>query len=133
MSAFPELEEHIKTLPCVGTRKKALLFSENFYKPTGEKIVTGFRYFACDVGPVQAAAAALDLNALCDLEFALDEDGDVDTSSVLVDLEYTKSGSFVAVQAAEYRDHNPKPVMAPVVAEGRPDLAALVLELDQSA
>jgi hypothetical protein len=133
MNAFPDLDEHITTLACVGTRKKMLLFNENFYKPTGEKIETGYRYFACDVGPVQAAAAALDLNALCELPFAIDDEGDADTSSVLVDLEYTKSGSFVAAQAVEYRNSNPTPVMAPQVAEGRADLAALLHELDQSA
>ncbi|WP_258182686.1 hypothetical protein [Enhygromyxa salina] len=99
-------------------RRKMLIFSELIYKPTGEKITEAFRYFACDIDPVEAAATAGDLEALTRLPYALDEDGDRDTSSVLVDLAYTPSGSFVAVQPVQYQDYGPVPVAPTVILEG---------------
>lgn len=123
--SHPTLSEHILTLGSVEKRRKMLILSELIYKPTGEKITEAFRYFACDIDPVAAAACAGDLAALTELPYALDEDGDRDTSAVLVDLAYTPSGSFVAVQPVEYRDYSPTPVAAPVVLEGDPAKALI--------
>ena len=114
----PRLSDLLLTLPSVQKRRKLLVFSELIYVPTGEKITEGFRYFACDSGPVAAAAGAADFETLTKLPFALDEDGDRDTSGVVIDLAYTPSGSFVAVQPVEYQNYNPTPVAAALVLEG---------------
>lgn len=115
---FPDLSDVLLAHPTVQKRRKLLVFSELVYTPSGEKITEGFRYFACDIGPVAAAASAGDFETLASLAFALDEDGDRDTSSVLINLAYTPSGSFVAVQPVEYQNYNPTPVAPTFVLEG---------------
>jgi hypothetical protein len=135
VASFPDLEDHLLTLPNVEKRRTLLVFNDLVYKPTGEKIVTGFRYFACDIGPLVDAFSRADLAAIGKLPFALDEDGDSDTSGVLLDLAYTESGALVAAQPVEYRDHNPTPVAASMVLEGEQAkaLIAIVKDLDQSS
>ncbi len=116
--SHPALSDHLLTLPNVQKRRKLLVFSETIYTPTSEKITSAFRYFACDIAQVVAAVEAGDFVALTKLPYSLDDDGDRDTSSVLIDLAYTPSGSFVAVQAVEYQNYNPTPVTATSVLEG---------------
>ncbi|MBK7586403.1 MAG: hypothetical protein IPI67_40220 [Myxococcales bacterium] len=114
----PALSEFLLSLPTIEKRRKLLVLSELIYKPTGEKVTEAFRYFRCDIGQVAAAAVAGDFVALTKLPYALDEDGDRDTSGVLIDLAYTPSGSFVAVQPVEYQNSSPTPVAAALVLEG---------------
>jgi len=133
MTEFPELNDYVATLPCIVTRKRLLVFSDLVYKPTGEKLDEGYRYFACDVAQVVDAVVRGDVDALAALPFALDEDGEADTSGLLVELSYTASGSFLAMQPVEYQDSNPVPVAMPKVLEGVGNLAPLIKRLDQSA
>lgn len=123
--AYPGLTEFLDSLPTVEKRRKLLVFSEKIYKPTGEKVTEGFRYYSCDIGPVAQAATSGDFAALASLPFALDEDGDRDTSAVLVDLAWTPSGSLVIVQPVEYQDYSPTPVAAPLMLEGAAGQAVL--------
>lgn len=116
--AYPTLSEYLASHPSIGKRKKMFIFSETIYKSTGEKVTEGFRYFACGIADVAVAATSGNFEALTKLPFALDEDGDRDTSGVLIDLAYTPSGSFVAVQPVEYQNSAPCPVAAPFVLEG---------------
>jgi hypothetical protein len=135
MATFPDLEAHLLTLPSITKRRKLLVFSETVYQPTGEKVIEGFRYFACEIGAVVEAFSRGDIGAITELPFALDDDGAVDTSSVLLNLAYTASGALVAAQPVEYQNYHPTPVAAPLVLEGEPAkaVAALIKELDQSA
>ena len=112
------LDEQLAAHPNIEKRRKFLFFSELIYRPTGEKITEGFRYYNCGIEQVASAAAHGDFGTLSQLPFALDEDGDRDTSSVLVDLAYTASGSLVAVQPVKYQNYAPTAVTAPVIFEG---------------
>ena len=110
------------------------LFGSTIYVPTGEKVSGGFRYFACPVAAVLQCFSTLDLAAMLRLPFALDDDGDPDTSSVLISLHYTESGSVLAMQVQEYQNYHPVPLSPVVLLEGaqaQPHMA-LVKELDQS-
>lgn len=110
------------------------VFGSVVYAPTGEKVLSGFRYYACEASKLKPAVEALDLNALEQLPFAMDDDGEPDTSGVVVDLHYTASGSMVAIQLSEYRDHHPVPLTSPLLLE-REAAASLfpkVRSLDQS-
>ncbi len=115
-------------------RKKLLILSSLFYRKSSEKVITGFRYFDCPIDPLKEAFERQDFAAIMALPFAVDEDGDVDTSAVLLDLAYTYSGAFVAAQPVEYQDYNPTPVASPLLIEGEPakQLFALIKELDQT-
>jgi hypothetical protein len=105
------------------------------YTPTSEKVVTGFRYFACDAATVRAAFDAGDVAGLLKLPFALDEDGDADSSGVAVNLRYTASGSAVALQVEEHQNAQPVPVSEVRLYEGAEAQALLpvIKKLDQSA
>lgn len=137
MDGYKDLEDFLKE-DCQGkfedkTRFLGLLGSK-IYTPTGEKVIGGFRYFACDVEPVIEAFNRGDLAAMLELPFALDEDGESDTSSVLISLEYTDSGSMLAMQVQEYQNYQPVAVTPSVLLEGveAKALIAHAKELDQS-
>jgi hypothetical protein len=129
MTAIPELDDWLKAHTDTFEAKKKLLFTSLFHKESGEKVVEGYRYFTNDISEVVAAFESGDLANLQALDYALDEDGDPDTTSVCLLLAYTKSGAFVAAQPQEYQDYVPT-----VVREPRFFTAplALVEELDQT-
>ncbi len=135
MSEQASLDDVLKTLDCIQDKTFLWVFGSLVYKPTSEKVITGFRYFACEIGPVVDAVAKMDLEALSKLPFALDDSGDVDTSSVLVDMAYTESGSFAAIQPVEYQDYRPVPVAAATILEGdeAKPVAKALKEIDQSS
>jgi hypothetical protein len=133
--AHVDLEDFLAAHPSFEKRKKLLVMSDLFYKPTSEKVTEGFRYFACDVDDLMEAFGRGDFAAMAKLPFALDEDGEIDTSSVRLDLAYTPSGSVVAVQPVEFQDYNPTPVAPVLLLEGDAAKRALVsvTALDQSS
>lgn len=109
-------------------------FGSVIYTPTGEKVAGGFRYFSCEVAPVIQAFEARDIGAMLALPYALDDDGEPDTSTVLVSLHYTPSGSALAIQVQEYQNSEPIPVSPVWLMEGAEaqSFLAQVKELDQS-
>ncbi len=115
---IPTLTEYLHTLPLVSKKRRMLVFTDLVFTPTGEVITDGFRYFTCGIDAVAPLAKAGDLEALSKLPFALDDEGDRDTSSVLINIAYTPSGSFVAVQPVEYQNSSPVPVAPTLVLEG---------------
>lgn len=132
--AFTNLDDFLKTHPNLERKKKMLVFSELVYKPTGEKVLEGFRYFACDMQQVLDRFANRDFAGLNALPFAVDDDGDVDTSAVRLDLAFTASGSMVAAQPVEYQDYNPTCVAEVMFLEGdaAKSVVGAVNELDQT-
>ena len=81
------------------TKKRMLVFTDLIHKPTGEKVVEGFRYFHAGIDELVAAFDADDVAAIRDLEYAIDEDGDVDTSAVCLLVAYTPT----IIQAQQLR------------------------------
>ena len=130
MTDFPELTDWLKGQADTFETKKKLLFSSLIHTPSGEKVVEGYRYFTNSIDEVVAAFESGDLANLQALDYALDEDGDPDTTSVALLLAYTKSGAFLAAQPQEYQDYEPV-----LVAEPRyfPASVALIEELDQTS
>ncbi len=130
MTDFPELTDWLKGQADTFETKKKLLFSSLIHTPSGEKVVEGYRYFTNSIDEVVAAFESGDLANVQALEYALDEDGDPDTTSVALLLAYTKSGAFLAAQPQEYQDYEPV-----LVAEPRyfPASVALIEELDQTS
>lgn len=110
------------------------MFGSVIYTVTGEKVRGGFRYFTCEPAPLLEAFERTDIKAMLDLPFALDEDGEADTSSLLISLHYTESGSMLAMQVSEYQNYNPVPISPVTFLEGPPAEALLadVKALDQS-
>ena len=135
MSEEASLDDILKSLDCIRDKTFLWVFGSLVYEPTKEKVISGFRYFACEIGPVAEAVAKLDLEALSNLPFALDDSGDVDTSAVLVDLAYTESGSFAAIQPVEYQNYRPVPVAPATILEGdeAKPVAQALKNLDQSS
>ena len=129
MTDFPDLSTWLKGQTDTFEVKKKLLFSSIIHKPSGEKVVEGFRYFTNPIEDVVAAFETGDLAALQALDYALDEDGDPDTSGVAINLAYTKSGAFFAAQPEEYQDYVPTKVRDARFVTGS---LAVVEELDQS-
>lgn len=99
-------------------KKRMFVFTDLIHRGTGEKVEEGFRYFACDIGAVLGLFDAGDIVGLSRLEYALDEDGDRDTSSVRVDLAYTPGFGFAAIQPVQYIEHAPTPLRPAMVLEG---------------
>ena len=130
MSDIPDLLDWLKAQPDTFETKKKLLFTSVIHKPTGEKVIEGYRYFATDTDSVIAAFETGDLAALQALPYALDEDGDPDTSGVNVVLAYTKSGAFFAAQPEEYQDYVPTKVREARFVTGSLDQ---IEELDQTS
>lgn len=110
------------------------LFGSVVYTVTGEKVLGGFRYFTCEPAPLLEALERKDLKAMLALPFALDEDGEADTSSLLISLHYTDTGSMLAMQVSEYQNYNPVPISPVTFLEGAEakSLIADVKALDQS-
>jgi len=132
--AFTDLDDFLKTHPKLERKKKMLVFSELVYKPTGEKVFEGYRYFACDMQQVLDRFANRDFAALQALPFAIDDDGDADTSAVRLDVAFTASGSMVAAQPVEYQNYNPTCVAEVLFLEGEAAKCVVdsVNELDQT-
>ncbi|WP_437821350.1 hypothetical protein [Sorangium sp. So ce1078] len=130
-----DLSDFLRADPRFNTRRKWLILSELVYKPTGEKVEEGFRYFKCPVDHLNAALARRDFAAIAKLPFALDDEGEPDTSAVRLDLAYTASGALAAFQPVEFRDHAPTPLAASVVLEGAEAQALrdTLREIDQSS
>jgi hypothetical protein len=133
--AHVDLEDFLKSHPSFEQKKKLFVLSELVYKPTSEKVVEGFRYFACEMDAVLLAFQHGDFAALQKLPFSLDDDGDPDTSSVRLDVAYTASGSVVAAQPVEFQEYNPTPVAQVLLLEGETAQRAhaFVTALDQSS
>ena len=133
--SHPSLEDFLETHPRFMKKRKLLLLSELVYQPTSEKVTEGFRYFACAMSAVTQALEGRDFSTLEKLPFALDDDGDADTSAVRLDVAYTDSGSVVAAQPVEYKEHVPTPVAPVLLLEGDEArrLFASVKALDQSS
>lgn len=133
--SYVDLEEFLKSHPSFEKKKKFFILGELVYKPTSEKVVEGFRYFSCDMASVMEALQRGDFAAIAKLPFALDDEGDADTSSVRLDLAYTAGGSVVAAQPVEYKDYNPSPVAPVLLLEGDAarQVHASVIALDQSS
>ncbi len=135
MTNYPPLEDFLKThADKFETKTSWIVFKNLHYRASGEKVIEGFRYFRAPIDELVAAFSAQDFQKIGQLPFAFDDEGDVDTSSVLLDLAYTDSGAFLAAQPVEYQDHNPTPVAAPLLLEGETAraLIAQIKELDQS-
>ncbi len=64
----------------------------------------------------------------------MDDEGNVDTSPLLISLHYTKSGSMLAMQVQEYQNSAPVPLTPVVFLEGAEAKVHIekVMELDQS-
>jgi hypothetical protein len=135
VNEIKDLSDTLESLDCIEDKTFLWFFGSLVYKPTGEKVIKGFRYFTCEINQVAEAVASMDLEALAKLPFAIDEEGDVDTSSVLVDLAYTESGSFAAIQPVEYQDYKPTPVAPVTILEGEQakPVAPKLKEIDQSS
>ena len=129
MTGIPDLTDWLTAQPDLFETKKKLFGKSVIHKPSGEKVVEGFRYFRSSIDELTAAFESGDLAAVQALEYALDKDGDADTTSVALLLAYTKSGAFLAAQPEEYQDYVPVPVREPRFFPGS---VALVAELDQS-
>jgi len=110
------------------------LFGSVIYTVTGEKVLGGYRYFTCPTEPLQEAFGKLDLAGMLTLPFALDDDGDPDTSSLLISLHYTDSGSVLAMQVQEYQNSRPIPITPVILLEGAAAKVHIenVKELDQT-
>ena len=129
MTDIPNLTDWLTAQPDLFETKKKLFGKTVIHKPSGEKVVEGFRYFRASIDEVTSAFETGDLTAVQALEYALDEDGDADTTSVALLLAYTKSGAFLAAQPEEHRNYEPVRVREPRFFPGS---VALVAELDQS-
>ncbi|MBT0994791.1 hypothetical protein KIN34_10900 [Cellulomonas sp. DKR-3] len=130
MPEFPELTDWLTAQPELFETKKKLFGKSVIHKPSGEKVVEGYRYFRSSIDELTAAFESGDLAAVQALEYALDEDGDPDTSAVALLLAYTKNGAFLAAQPEEYQDYVPVRVREPRFFPGS---VALVDELDQTS
>ncbi|KYF87095.1 hypothetical protein BE20_02960 [Sorangium cellulosum] len=130
-----DLSDSLRADPRFTTRRKWLILSELVYLPTREKVEEGFRYFTCPVEALTAALARRDFAAIAKLPFALDAEGDPDTSAVRLDLAYTASGALAAFQPVEFREHVPTPLSASVILEGAEAqaLRETLREIDQSS
>lgn len=133
MTDHVDLSDWLKGQADFETKKRLLVFTDLIHKPTGEKVIEGFRYFHVDADELVAAFDADDLAAISALEYAIDDEGDVDTSSVCLQLAYTPSGAFVAAQPQIYIDYVPTLVRAPKYLTIGADAAAVAQALDQSA
>lgn len=129
------LSDVLRADPRFETRRKWLILKDLYFTPTGEKVVEGFRYFRCSIDELVEPLLRQDFDATAKLPFALDDEGEVDTSSVLLNLAYTASGAIAGFQAVEYRDYQPVCVTEPVLLDGAAaqGLRDKLQELDQSS
>lgn len=130
MTEIPDLKTWLAGQPDLFETKKKLFGKTVIHKASGEKVVEGFRYFRSSIDEVVAAFESGDVAALQALEYALDADGDVDTSAVSLSLASTKSGAFLAAQPEQYQDYVPVRIREPRFLQGTP---AQVKELDQTS
>jgi hypothetical protein len=113
MTEIVDLTDWLKGQTDTFETKKKLLSTNVIHTASGEKVIEGFRYFTNDIEELLAAFDNGDLAAIEALDFAVDEDGDPDTTSVCLNLAYTKSGAFFAAQPQEYQDYEPINVREP--------------------
>ncbi len=110
------------------------LFGSLRLKDSQEKINQGFRYFHCTSSQLTESLANLNIDKITELPYALDEEGDIDTSSVCLQISYTDSGSFVAFQVQEYINYNPTAISEVKVLEATQgqQIISKLKQLDQS-
>jgi len=84
-----------------------------------EKVVEGFRYFTAPIEALVAAFESGDLAAIEALPYALDDDGDQDTTSVCLLLAYTDGGAFLAAQPQEYATTSRSSCAGPITSRQR--------------
>lgn len=129
MTSTIDITDWLKAQPEFTTKKRLVVFTDIIHTPSGERVVEGFRYVNNSIDEVLAAFQTGDAAALAALDFALDEDGDPDTTGVCIQLAYTKGTTFLAAQPQHYVDYQPINVAEPRYLTS-PELAA---SLDQSA
>ncbi|WP_299770059.1 hypothetical protein [uncultured Pseudoteredinibacter sp.] len=83
------------------------LFGSIVKKTTQEKVIYSYRYFQCDAAELISHVQDLNFEGIASLPYAYDENNEVGTSSVCLDLRYLKSGEMVAVQVQQYIDSCP--------------------------
>lgn len=115
------------------TKKKLLVFTDLIHKPTGAKVKEGFRYFHADPAELVAAFDADDLETIAALEYAIDDEGEVDTSGVCLKVAYTKGGEFFAAQPEQYIDYVPTNLREPKYLTIPAALKSSFTEVDQSS
>ncbi len=135
MADYPDLSDHLRQMTDQFFEKKKFFFwNKLIFKPTGEQVHEGFRYFHCPVEQLLDAYSRGDFAAIANLPFAIDGEGDEDTSSVCLYVSYTDSGSVFAAQPEQYQNYCPTAVAPPVVwfgAQAQP-LLSLAKHLDQT-
>jgi hypothetical protein len=137
MSEFKDIDQFLLE-DCQGKFKDKTwflgLFGSVIYTGTGEKVQGGFRYYICAPEALVDAFTKKDFAAMSNLPFALDNDGEPDTSALLISLHYTNSGSVLAMQVQEYQNSCPVPITPTVLLEGPAAQAVIetVKKLDQS-
>ena len=129
-----DLSDFLRADARFATRRKWLILKDLYFTPTDEKVAEGFRYFTCSIDELTEPLSRRDFAAIAKLPFALDDEGEADTSSVLLNLAYTASGAIAGFQAVEYRDYQPICVTEPVLLEGAEAQALRdkLKEIDQS-
>jgi hypothetical protein len=130
MTEIPSLSDWLKAQPDLFEERRKFLFKDIYHKPTGEKVHEGFRYFHADADDLVAVFDGGDLSAAKNLPYALDDEGEIDTSALCLKLAYTKSGAFFAAQPEEYQSYSPVNLREAKYVEGSLELFE---ELDQSA
>ncbi len=95
------------------TKKRLLLFTDIIHTPSGEKVKEGFRYFHADADELLAAFDADDVEAITRLPYALDAEGEIDTSGLCLKLAYTPGSAFLAAQPQQYQEYVPTDLREP--------------------
>lgn len=132
MSDFPRFHDWLKAQPEFETRKRFLILSDDYYKPTNEKLKTGFRYFDVDGATLLEAFDSGDFEAIAALPRLIDDEGEPDTGAISVWLGYTKSGAILVVQPVIDVDYVPSYPREPKYFTPKGDLYEAARELDQS-
>ena len=114
------------------TKKRLLLFTDIIHTPSGEKVKEGFRYFHADADELLAAFDADDVEAITRLPYALDAEGEIDTSGLCLKLAYTPGSAFLAAQLFLGKDFNhivvPFDEIFDAVREGKADAGLIIHE-----
>lgn len=114
------------------TKKRLLVFTDIIHTPSGSKVIEGYRYFTSDIESLLAAFDADDLAAIAALPYALDYEGEADTSGVCILLAYTSDGAFLAAQPQQYIDYVPTLLREPKYLTIGSDAAQILAGLDQT-
>lgn len=133
VSEIPAFQDWLKAQPEFETKKRLLILTDIYYKPTGEKVKEGFRYFDVDADTLLEAFDNDDFEAIASLPGVFDDEGDPDTGSVSVWLGYTASGAFLALQPQVYVEYAPTYPREPKFFTPQGDLVTAARALDQSS